>query len=205
MTFDALILGLALAGAPTAIVDSAVGVPGLHPFELLDAGTELTVATGARVRIAYFASCVHETISGGRLRVGVTASLVNGAKVERVTTRCAVPTGVTGLAGAPAALMLRDSAARDRIDLILRLGTTAPVLIGEPGSRVELKQLGMDTSSYRLRLKDRTLSLAESGIYLEPGATYRVCSGDGCRTVHVDAAAGSDAGTILERTIRIAR
>ena len=79
MNWPALLL---VATAPTAIVDTVYGVPGLAPLTLLDPGTELVVGAG-RVRLAYFESCVHETIRGGRLRIGITASVADDAVVER--------------------------------------------------------------------------------------------------------------------------
>lgn len=200
-----LLFGLSLVGTPTAIVDSVSGVPGLRPFELLDAGAEVNVAADGRVRLAYFASCVHETISGGRVRVGVTASLIEGAKVERVTADCVVPGSGDRLAGAPAALLLRDSARIERPSPVIRIRTSTPVLVGDPGSRFDLERVDVDHRPLSLRLDGPTLSLAESGFALEPGATYRLCVQGSCRIVWVDPAARVGTGPILERTIRVTR
>lgn len=205
MSSATVIFGLALAGAPTAIVDSVSGVPDLRPFELLEAGAEINVAANGRVRLAYFASCVHETVSGGRLRVGVTASLVEDAKVERVTADCAAPGGSGRLAGAPAALLLRDSTARPHAGPVLRIRTNTPVLVAEPGTLVDLDRVDEDRGPRRVRIDGWTLPLVGPGLALEPGATYRVCARASCRTFWVDPSARVGAGPILERTIHVTR
>lgn len=205
MSLDVLILGLIFTAAPTAIVDSVTGVPGLRPFELLEAGAELSIKPRGRVRIAYFASCVHETIRGGHLRVGVTASLVEDALVERVTGDCMMPGIGDGSAGAPAALVLRDSAAPTRSGTVRRIRTRMPVLVGEPGTVVDLARVDVPGHRRRLRLEAHTLSLAETGLPLESGATYRACTRGGCIEVWIDPGARVGAGPILERTIPVAR
>ena len=160
------------AAAPTAIIDTAAGVPGLEPLALLAPGTELVVGDG-RVRLAYFASCVHETVHGGRLRVGVTASITDGATVERVTADCTPPARYApGRAGA---LVLRGAGAPTPTTT-RRVRTRTPILVDARGGHTPAGPL-------------------------RPGTVYRVCTARGCVRLWVDPRAQHDHGPVLERVV----
>ncbi len=205
MSLQTLVLGFSLAGAPTAIVDSVTGVPGLHPFELLDAGTEIAVSADGRVRLAYFASCIHETVSGGNLRVGVTASLVEDAEVERVTGSCLAPGENVRFGGAPAALLLRDSTAPARPPVVKRVRTRYPVLVASPGAVLELTRVDPPGGGACLSMANADSDVARSWGPLDAGSTYRACLGGTCTEFWVDPHADGPAGLILERIIRVGR
>ena len=166
---------LIAAAAPTAIVDTAVGVQGVEPLALLAPGTEVTLGEG-RLRIAYFASCVHETVQGGRLRVGVTASVTDDrATVERVTADCTPPARYApGRAGA---LVLRGRAAPLPTG-VRRLRTRTPLFVDTRGAR---------TTAGPLR----------------PGAVYVACTARGCVRFWIDPDAHHDHGPVLERVVRL--
>ncbi|MEX0900759.1 MAG: hypothetical protein WD081_08745 [Gammaproteobacteria bacterium] len=178
MSLSALLLAMV---APTAIVDSAAGVPGMEPLQLLLPGTELVVGDHARVRLAYFASCVHETVRGGRLRIGVVASLTDDATVERVDADCTPPLAYAS--GGPGALVLRAGASTpSRREPTYRIRNRGPALVLAGGGALDLTALGLR---------------------LHAGALYRVCTRRGCVRLWVDPAANHDAGPVLERVVRI--
>lgn len=177
MNLPALLLSVA---APTAIVDSAVGVPGVTPLQLLAPGTELIVGEAARVRLAYFASCVHETARGGRLRVGVTASLTDDAAIERVEANCTPPEAFAS--GGPGALVLRAEPDAIADEPTHRMRSRGPVLVQTGGGALDLTSLG---------------------IRLDAGALYRACTRRGCVRLWIDPAATHDAGPVLERVVRV--
>lgn len=166
--------------APTAIVDSVVGVPGVAPLQLLAPGTDLVLGDGARVRLAYFASCVHETARGGRLRVGVTASLTEDATIERVEADCTPPAAFAS--GGPGALILRAAHDPTRGTPTVRVRNRGPTLIQTGGGMLDLRLMG---------------------IRLEAGARYQACTRRGCVQLWIDPAATHDAGPVLERVVRM--
>lgn len=172
----ALLLAIALAPAPTAIVDSVQGETGLAALQLLAPGTTVDLGRSARIRLAYFASCVHETVRGGRLRVGVTASLAVEGEVERVTADCAPPRSRFG-GDAVGALVLRDRARR-RDTAIHRVRTATPLVVQRNAAmrRIVLPQ---------------------------PDRVYRICSESRCTRVWLDPDARNEHGPILERIIRL--
>ncbi len=177
MNLPALVLALA---APTAIVDSVVGVPGIASLQLLTPGTELVLGDHARVRLAYFASCVHETARGGRLRVGVTASLTDNAVVERVDANCTPPAEFAS--GGPGALVLRAWPSTKAVVPTYRIRSRSPTLIQAGGGALDLTALGVE---------------------LAAGALYRACTPRGCARLWIDPAATHDAGPVLERVARV--
>ena len=106
------LLVLLTLAAPTAIVDASDGLAVPEPLTLVTAGTEIVLGDDGRIRLAYFASCLHETVRGGRLVVGVLGSIVDGGEVTRTVVDCALPQ-IPG-AGAPGALVLRGGDAKPR-------------------------------------------------------------------------------------------
>lgn len=151
------LLLLALAPAPTAIVDSVHGEVGLAALDLLAPGASIDLGERGRVRIAYFSSCVHETVLGGHLRVGVTASVTVTGTVERVTADCDPPLTGSGAAGPAGALVLRDATGNHGHPVrTLRLRNARPVLLGlEPGVM------------HRVCVDDRCVQ-----VWIDPDATH---------------------------------
>lgn len=175
-----ILITLAFAPAPTAIVDSVIGVPGVTPLQLLTPGTELVLGDNARVRLAYFASCVHETARGGRLRVGVTASLTDDAAVERVDADCTPPAAYAS--GGPGAI-------------VLRAGPRAPT--GAPTHRIRSRGPAL------VQTGGGALDLAALGIQLTAGVLYRACTRHGCVRLWIDPATPHEAGPVLERVVLV--
>lgn len=171
----ALLLVIALAPAPTAIVDSVQGDADLSALQLLAPGTTVDLGRTARVRLAYFASCVHETVRGGRLRVGVTASLAVEGEIERVTADCAPPRARFG-GDAVGALVLRDR--RRHAAPIHRIRTATPLV------------LDVDT-------------VVQSVVLPQTDRVYSICVDARCARVWLDPDARNEHGPILERVIRL--
>ncbi len=195
-------LMLALTPAPTAIVDSAVGVHGLEPFELLEPGRTVFVGGRGRVRLAYFASCVHETVAGGTIRVGVTASLTDDASIERTTGDCTLGRTEPGRIGVPAALVLRDGA-RAR-SAIRRVSTRFPWLVLTACARVSIHRSGEAVPLLNRSFPAGVTPLASAGVELEADATYEFCAHGRCLPVLVDPKPGPEV-PFLERIVPLVR
>lgn len=198
-----LLLVMSLSPAPTAIVDSVLGPAAVAPLQLLPPGTELVLPPNARVRIAYFASCVHETLRGGRVRVGVTASLAVDAEVERVTADCTPPRFGPMHAGVPGALVLRTGVpARDAAP-VARIRSPSPILVAAPGSRLVLTRVPDGERLVFVTARDGLADLDAAGVTLEPDAVYRICAPAGCRRIWIDPQHAHVGGPLLERAVRV--
>jgi hypothetical protein len=199
----AILASLALATAPTAIVDSARGTDAVTEFMLLRPGMTIDLGTDGRVRIAYFASCVHETLRGGRLRIGVTASISVNGIVERVTADCDPPLYGRNALGRAGALVLRNAATADRLNPAYRLRNTQPMLVGPPGTTFVLTRLRPTGRRLFIPVGPGTVALADLGVTLERDAVYRACVDQRCARVWIDPAARNETGPILERLLHL--
>lgn len=190
-----------LLTAPTAIVDSVHGVDRLAPLQMLMPGERFELGQSGRVRLAYFASCVHETVRGGSLRVGVTASLDGGGIVERVTADCNPPALAVDALHAPAALVLRDGDAGPEQAPPRRLRTRTPVLVTRSRARVRMVRVTPPGRSLFLPARDGIFDFAEHRLALGTGETWRACTGGRCVRIWVDPHATHSRGPVLERVI----
>lgn len=193
----ALLLALALAPAPTAIVDSIRGDIDLTELQLLAPGTTVDLGQTARIRLAYFASCVHETVRGGTLRIGVTASLAVEGQVERVTADCTPPRSRFG-ADAVGALVLRNRQ-QPRSSPIHRVRTPRPLLLGRQDAIVSIHRVGPRSPAQVMRMDARNQRINLP--YADQ--VYRVCADGRCTRIWLDPHARNDQGPILERIIRL--
>ena len=75
--------------AQEALVEEAPPGSGVVPYQFLEIGHQINLDQGARVVLGYPASCVHESILGGRVVIGAGQSNVQGGSVERQTLDCA--------------------------------------------------------------------------------------------------------------------
>ena len=89
ITLLASLAGAAQAGAPSAIVEdvSARSVE-TRVFDYLRAGDVLELGPSDALILGYLNSCLRETITGGRVTIGETQSLVEDGSVVRETVDC---------------------------------------------------------------------------------------------------------------------
>lgn len=197
--WQAWMLAASLA-APTAIIDSVRDTGAVHALQLVRPGERIDLGPHGRIRIAYFSSCVHESIRGGWLRVGVTASLARAQAVERVTAECRPPAFAPAGAGAPAAMVLRDPGSANAPPA-RRLRTRTPVLLARPGARIVLERIAPYGRSLFITMESGVFDFAAHGLALDVGDVWRACSGENCLRVWVDPNGHHDRGPVLERVI----
>ncbi len=197
----AITLAVLLAPAPTAIVDSVRNLDTVTSLSMLHPGTVLDLGEHGRVRLAYFASCVHETIRGGRLRVGVTASITVEGIVERITGDCDPPVLGRYGTGAIGALVLRSASARQTP--VWRLRTTQPTILASPGERIQLTRQKPSGHQVFLTAEGTITRLDQLGLHLDTDALYDICNATRCKRVWVDPDALHTHGPILERVVQL--
>lgn len=199
--FTAITLVVMLVPAPTAIVDSVRNLNTVTSLSMLHPGTVLDLGEQGRIRLAYFASCVHETIRGGRLRIGVTASITVEGIVERITGDCDPPILGRYGTGAIGALVLRNASAPQMP--VWRLRTTQPTILASPGERIEINRQQPSGHQVFLTATALVTRLDQLGLHLDEGALYDICSASRCRRVWVDPDQSHAHGPILERVVQL--
>jgi hypothetical protein len=85
--------GCAVAAAadaePAVIVeDMRPDIAGLELLALLEPGEVIVVPAGGKLILGYLRSCQRETISGGRVVIGVSESAITGGTVDRSKVDC---------------------------------------------------------------------------------------------------------------------
>ena len=200
-----LLAGAALAAAPVAVVEDSTGKAPVAFMDNLEEGQSFSIPADATVTISYYASCVRETIAGGKVTVGKAESKVEaGGKVKRDKVDCdggkmllssdqAAKSGVFAIRGAPTPQFVVFSATP-----VIELTQPGELTIervdrGGAGIKVEAKDL----------LKGRYYDLAKAQKALEPGGTYRAASGESTVVFKVDANAKPGAGALVGRLVRL--
>ena len=82
-------IGSAQAKDPVALIENmAAGIDGPKNLELLYPDQVIDLKTDGWIEIGYHGSCVHERITGGKVRIGTDRSHVEGGQVVRDRVEC---------------------------------------------------------------------------------------------------------------------
>jgi hypothetical protein len=195
----------ALAASPVAVVEDSTGKAPVAFMDNLEEGQSFSIPPDATVTISYYASCLRETIAGGKVTVGKAESKVeDGGKVKRDKVDCdggkmllssdqAAKSGVFAIRGAPAPQFVVFSA--------------SPLIeLSQPG---ELTIERVDRGGAEIKvdaddlLNGRYYDLAKAKRALVPGGIYRAASGESTVVFKVDANAKPGAGALVGRLVRL--
>jgi hypothetical protein len=200
------------AAAPVALVEDITGNPaGVEFMDYLDSGKVIKLAPRDTIVLAYLASCVRETITGGTVTIGAKESDVQAGKVERTTVQCdagkilsppdfaggifrGAPSSSTRASGADAQLIIYG---RSPIVELKAPGTLTIERIDQPGERhvvkIEKEHL----------LRGRFYDFAKQGKTLAAGGTYRASLGGQEIVFKIDPGAKPGNTPILGRLLRL--
>jgi hypothetical protein len=182
---SALQLGTAWAAKPAALVEDVAGAtPPLRMLDYVNAGQVVDLGKGGKLTLGYFASCVHEEISGGRVTVGDKESSIAGGTVTRSTVEC--DGGRLDLAANQA--VQSGAVAVRSIGTVSEANITvfdvSPIMSLPKAGRVVIKRVDVVGERHTVEVKpaDGTqeplrLDLAEQSVQLVPGGTYMVSVG----------------------------
>jgi hypothetical protein len=169
------------AEQPVAVVESAGESSKLAPFELLTEGQRIALAGDEELVISYFESCSRETIKGGSIVVGRTASTLNGGTVEAHTYKCVISTlSLTPEEQSSAAFVLRGPPTGDPIADLAKfvIPTELPLILAVGADRVELVDLRDESRHWTVPTKGGIADLAAVSGPLKDKGVYRVTAGE---------------------------
>ena len=224
----AAVLALAALGAspsraaePAAIVEDVHGaVKDVQPFDYLMAGTTIQLPPQATLVIGYLKTCVHETITGGKVVIGTDQSRVEGGQVKRETVECdgghmqlttsqAAKSGVMVFRGAPKPGTTAPQPQPQPKPQVTVYGVS-PVFTTAGADRLEIRRLDqsgqapLDFTLAKPRAGHRVaLDLAEKNVALAPGGVYQASSGAHSVVFKIDALAKPGAAPAVGRLVRI--
>ena len=173
----ALGVGTACAGEPVAIVEeiTAKGT-GLQFMDYVEEGLVIDLGTDGKVTLGYLASCLTETIRGGRVVVGRKKSMVVSSDVQRQRVPC------------DGGAILLSAAEADKSGVIVfrkppgpqitLYGTSPFISSPSTGSTVIIERIDVPGERHSLTLRDGFLDVADSAIELRRGGIYRATAGE---------------------------
>jgi hypothetical protein len=203
----------ASAGPLAAIVENVDPAMTTIAFmDYLERGRTFDLGIAGWVEIGYLASCMHEKIVGGVVKIGVGSSDVSGGTVERRQVECdSANLAVTESQAVKAAgSAQRDIAApenkiRPRTGAELRLHGAAPLVVAPGAGEVTISRLADEHDTQTLKLvasNGRGLyDFARSSRSLARGAVYRATFGKQTIVFRVDPEAAAGPSDILGRLI----
>lgn len=169
--------GVANAGEPVAIVEELdVEGSGLQFMDYVEEGRVIDLGTDGSVTLGYLASCLTETIRGGRVVVGRKKSTVENSEVKRQRAPC--DGGAIRLSAAEAdksgVIVFRKPPGPQ-----MTLYGTSP-FISSPTARgaIVIERIDVPGERHDLTLRDGFLDLANSATELSRGGIYRATAGD---------------------------
>ncbi len=165
-------------------------------FDMLPENTVLDLAQGETIVLGYLKSCVRETITGGKVTVGLKESVVEGGKVTREKTECTE----TRLALTADESQQSATIAFRPGDAIRHIFTRQPMIIAEKSEKVKIMPFdGGET--WNLAPESGRIDFLSAKLEMQPGQRYRVTGDVATIIIEVDPAASAGVNGILERVV----
>lgn len=208
----AVVLGsatFAAAQTPTAIVESTKGqVTGAEFMDYVAPGQVIRLGANGSIVLAYLASCVRETITGGVVIVGTDESRVSLGEIAREKSMCdpaqsQVPVN-TASGGGMVFRGKEQSPAQRRVTVfsltpLIEVGDSGKLTIERTDKPGELHEAMLSKTSL---VKQRFYDLASAKVELKAGGIYLATFGTRKALFKVDQLATAG-GTLPGRLLRL--
>jgi hypothetical protein len=163
-------------------------------FDMLSENTVLDLAQGETIVLGYLKSCVRETITGGKVTVGLKESAVEGGKVAREKTEC------TETRLALTADESQQSATIAFRGQIKHIFTRQPIIIARKSAGVIIEPIN-GGETWRIEPKNERIDFQAAKLEMQPGVAYRVKGFTQTVIVEVDRNATKAKTGTLERVV----
>ena len=196
----------ARAGELVAIVEDSEGDTGdVQLFDMVEAGTVITLGSGGRLVLGYLRSCWRETIAGGEVTVGVEQSVVKRGRVFRERVECdggslILSDALSDKSGAMAyrAAPGDDSAAPPQVILF---SLTPAFRYSGAATEVAVQRLDSAAPPIAVPVQGGAADMAKTTLRLAPGGHYRASAGEAQVTFAVDPLAEAEGGPLIGRIV----
>jgi hypothetical protein len=178
-----------------AIVENSARNEGLgQAFDMLPENTILDLAKGETIVLGYLKSCVRETITGGKVTVGLKESAVEGGTVAREKTEC------TETRLALTADESQQSATIAFRGQIKHIFTRQPIIIARKSAGVIIEPIN-GGETWKIEPKNERIDFQAAKLEMQPGVAYRVKGFTQTVIVEVDRNATKAKTGTLERVV----
>ena len=195
------------ADKPTAMIESVTPpAAGLNPTDYLEPGRTITLPEGGTLVLDYLGSCIHETITGGTVRIGTDQSQIEHGKVVRSQYDCdgsglqlsASQSDAGGVAvyralGQPTKPTLTVNATMP----VIVTTETAPITL----ERVDANEAPVDLGPPAVYGTRGVMDFARLGRSLVPGGIYRLTQDKRVLVFKVDAHAQPGPLPVVQRLL----
>lgn len=197
----------AVTSEPTAIVEDVSASHGdVQDLDYLEAGRTLRLSADETIVLGYLASCVRETIQGGKVTIGARQSTVAGGSVMREKVEC--DGGYTELSSAEASqsgvITFRQgpTGGHGSRSNPVRVYSVAPIFhVSDQASELLIRRLDQWEQDRRLAVAEGWLDLYETTERLAPGGLYSAQAGTQTVVFKVAREAAAD-GPVVGRLVR---
>lgn len=163
---------------PTALVEAVSGVPGVELMDYVYPGQVIELGRGGSITLAHFASCITETIRGGKVAVGDGQSQAIGGELSSKETPCqgAKPIIVAEASEAGAAAKRLGQDAPAAREFVLKSGQPVFKWRAASGQAADVVVYldGQSQPIWRQKTTARHLFYPAGAPALEAGEVYRV-------------------------------
>jgi hypothetical protein len=192
----------------SAIVE-AVSPPreDVRAFDILVEGTIIELKPGETLSLGYMNSCAHEEISGGKVTVGGTESIVEGGSVTRTIVPCNGSVDPDSAAGANEAAVVAIRGLGNGDAPVRVVESLQPVFVLDEGAAPSdptliIQRLDGKEAPIRVSLFGRTLDLKQTGMKLTQSGVYSATCGDRKVAFKIAPNAGVNPVVTLQRVVR---
>lgn len=195
----------ARAQVPAAIVEDTDGASAaLQPLEFVNPGQVIQLVAGEVLVLGYLRSCLHETITGGRVIVGESESRVVDGMVVREVVECqggraALSNQEASKSGGLPVRSGEGSAGEEQPALVY---STMPFFVfPEQTDRLVIAMRGNGSNRASYAVDGRSLDLAKLNVRLLPGRLYEARVGQAVRLFKVAPSAMAKKDKIVGRLV----
>lgn len=195
------------AAEPAAIVEQVTSATaGVGFMDYLEPGQIIQLRAGERLILGYLRSCWRETITGGRITVGVEKSSVEGGRVQRERVEC--DGGrlrlTVGQASKSGVVIFRKPSQASQPALPrpqLTVYSTSPLIRLSGGDRIVIERLDQPEEPIEIAVTGNHLDLADHNKFLKPGGIYRSRAGERSIVFKIDPFARPGKGPLISRLL----
>ena len=180
-------------------IELTVDGTGLRFMDYVEEGRIIDLGADGMVTLGYLASCLTETIRGGRVVVGRKKSTVENGDVRRRRAPC--DGGAIRLSAAEAdksgVIVFRKPPGPQ----MTLYGTSPFISAPRTGSTIVIERIDVPGERHDLTLRDGFLDLADSATELRRGGIYRATAGDTELVFKVDQYAKAGRTPLISRLL----
>lgn len=199
--------GIVRAGEITAIVEEVSGpASSVQKMDILEEGRVIELGEGATLTLGYLRSCIRETITGGKVTVGLDGSTVENGKRDSEEVDCdggqVIKPNKLGDEVAGAVFRKGASNRKKLPKPRWTLYGTDPVLrLSKPTKRIVIERLDKEIHGLvDLAVNGMLVDLSKAGVRLDPGGLYSISDGSATYILKVSPLAVPEA-SLLSRLV----